>query len=70
MQSADEDDLHDEEWQPISSTEILNHVNNKASFYDACIRNDIFVPPYKDSIVTFEFLEKVLDETIWLPKAS
>ena len=45
-------------------------MNNKSSFYDACVRNDIMVPPFKDSIVTFEFLEKVLEGTIWLPKAS
>ena len=64
------DDDQDPSWQPVPSTDVIKHVNNKQSLYDACVRNDFLLPSYKDSIVTFEFLELVIAKKIWLPKAA
>ena len=38
--------------------------------HDAMLRNKYMVPALKNSIVTYEFLEKVKDGMIWLPRSN
>ena len=43
----------------IRSDKLMLVVNSKSSLYDACIRNDILLPPLKDPFITYELLEMV-----------
>ena len=62
VDSSDENNFHDDqddEWVPVESNDVVKYVNNKKTLYEACVRNDYLVPPYRDAIVTFKFLEMV-----------
>ena len=54
----------------IRSDRVALLINNKSSMYDACLRNGFLLPPKKDAMVTFEFLDQVRSQDIWLPKAD
>ena len=54
----------------IKASDLGMLVNNKASYFRACMRNNYLMPDLKDSIVTYEFCESVAKGVIWLPKTE
>ena len=54
--------------QTVSSSNVAKYVNNKKTLYLACARNGYLLPPERDPIVTFDFLDSVRVGLIWLPK--
>ena len=56
--------------QTVSSSNVAKYVNNKKTLYLACARNGYLLPPERDSMVTFDFLDKVRMGLIWLPKTD
>ena len=65
-----DDEAADPNWVPITADEAARHVNNKSTLFESLLRNDFLMMNYKDAICTYDFLEKVYDKKIWLPKAS
>ena len=56
--------------QTVSSSNVVKYVNNKKSLYLACSRNGYLLPPERDPLVTFDFLDSVRVGLIWLPKTD
>ena len=54
----------------IRSDRVKAVVNNKRTYYSAFGRNGILMPPFKDAIITTEFMDGVRAKSIWLPKAE
>ena len=54
--------------QTVRSSNVAKYVNNKKTLYLACARNGYLLPPERDPIVTFDFLDSVRVGLIWLPK--
>lgn len=54
----------------MRSDKVAKLINNKSSMYDACLRNGYLLPPKRDALVTFDFLDKIRSQEIWCPKAE
>ena len=54
----------------ISSAEVAKLIRNKKSLYEACARNEYFLPPYSDSFISADFLDGLRTGQNWLPKTS
>ena len=54
----------------ISSEEVARLIRNKKSLYEACARNEYYLPPYADSFISADFLDGVRTGLNWLPKTS
>ena len=55
--------------QFVRSDKVATVVNNKKSYFEACLRNGLLMPNFKDSIVTIPMMDEIREKTIWLPKA-
>jgi hypothetical protein len=47
--------------------EASSIVNSKKSYYEACIRNGFFLPSFKSSLITMEYLIAVREKRILCP---
>ena len=54
----------------ISSQEVAKLIRNKKSLYEACARNEYFLPNYADTFISADFLDGVRTGYNWLPKTS
>ena len=45
-------------------------IRNKKSLYEACGRNEYYLPPYSDGFISADFLNGVRTGENWLPKTS
>ena len=50
--------------------EVKNIIGNKADLYDTAIRNGWYLPKYKSSIITEEYITNVITGKVYCPKFS
>ena len=53
-----------------SMEEVKNIIGNKADLYDAAIRNGLYLPKFKSSIITEEYITNVINGKVYCPKFS
>ena len=45
-------------------------IPNKKALYDSMLRNQLWVPPEKDALLTVGFLKGITEGTFWMPKCE
>ena len=54
----------------VKVEEFAKYIQNKSDLYEACLRNDWYLPKYKSSMVTEAYLKNVMIGKTWCPRYS
>ena len=54
----------------VTAAFVFSVCPDKQSLYEAVLRNQYWLPPAKDSLMSTEFMRGVVDQHYWLPKTS
>ena len=54
----------------VTSAFVASVCPDKQALYEALSRNQYYLPPAKDAIMSTEFMRGVVDQIYWLPKTS
>jgi len=54
----------------VTLREVEEACPNLVTFYQACIRNGYYLPPFKCQLISVGYLKAVKDKKVWCPKVE